>query len=178
VISPANGGRGSQPKRKSKLARKPVKIRWDASKTVVENAREKLPELARGFCAAGREIAAAEPSFEGLHRFRLFTKRFRYTLELFRPCYGPGLTRRIEALRILQQYLGEISDCATTRGLLAERDDLRPSERRRLIRYLQKLSAERVANLRRYWQQEFAEPSRERWWTDYLARFAGPRPRR
>jgi CHAD domain-containing protein len=176
VISPANGGRGSPPKQKPKRAGKPVKIRWDASRTVTENASEKLPELARGFYAAGRNVAA-DGSVDALHRFRLLTKRFRYTLELFRPCYGPGMARRIEALRALQQYLGEINDCATTRELLAERDDLRPAERRRLVRHLRELSAARIAKFRSHWQEEFAEPARERWWTDYLTRFAAPRQR-
>ncbi len=151
---------------------KPVKIHWEGSKSVAENARDKLPELARGFFEAGRELAASDPSLQALHRFRLLTKRFRYTLELFRPCYGPGLDRRIEALKTLQQYLGEISDCATTRELLAGRDDLSKPERDRLTRQLKVLAAARIARFRRLWRKDFAPPERERWWTDYLRRFA------
>ena len=78
---------------------KPVKVHWEGSKSVAWNAREKLPELARGFFETGRALAASHPSLQALHRFRLLTKRFRYTLELFRPCYGPVLDRRIEALK-------------------------------------------------------------------------------
>jgi CHAD domain-containing protein len=151
---------------------KPIKIHWEGLKTVAENARDKLPELARGFFEAGRALAATDPPLQALHRFRLLTKRFRYTLELFRPCYGPGLAGRIEALKTLQQYLGEISDCATTRELLAGRDDLSKSQRDRLTRQLKVLAAARVARFRRLWRKDFAPPERERWWTDYLRRFA------
>src|SRR5436190_19829563 len=101
----ANGGPGLAAKRKSKTPVKPVKIHWEGRKTVAENASSKLPELALGFFETGHKLAAENNSFKALHRFRLLTKRFRYTLELFVPCYGPGLARRIEALRMLQQYL-------------------------------------------------------------------------
>jgi CHAD domain-containing protein len=164
-------------KRKSKRSRKlkQIKVRWDPSRSVTENASEKLPEMARGFFAAGRELVSSEVSFETLHRFRLLTKRFRYTLELFRPCYGPGLPLRIETLRMLQQDLGEINDCATTRDLLLDREDLGPAQRDWLAGNLEMLATARVAKFRKYWQDEFGNAQRERWWTNYLARFAGPR---
>src|SRR5262245_17012453 len=93
VIFRASGGPGSRIKS--------VRIQSDNSKTVAENASKKLPELARAFLAAGTELAGRDASFEALHQFRLLTKRFRYALELFRACYGPGLESRIEALREL-----------------------------------------------------------------------------
>jgi CHAD domain-containing protein len=148
------------------------KIRWEGSRSVGENARDKLPELARSFFAAGRELGEGEPPLDALHRFRLLTKRFRYTLELFRPCYGPGLTRRIDSLRTLQQYLGEINDCATAQEMLLDRDDLRKAERDRLLRYLKELAEARMISFLHHWQEDFAQPKWERWWTDYLCRFA------
>ncbi len=151
---------------------KQVKIRWEGEKSVVENAAGKLPELALGFFAVGRALEASEPSLEDLHRFRLQTKRFRYTLEQFRHCYGPGLARRIDALRTLQQCLGEISDLATTSDLLDGRAGLSKPLRLRLERHMRALAAARVAGFGRHWKEEFP-PGRERWWTDYLRRFAG-----
>ena len=162
-------------KRKSKPPAKAIKIRWDVSRTVAENASEKLPELARGFFEAGRELAAKEASFEALHHFRLLTKRFRYTLELFRPCYGPGLEHRIEALQTVQQHLGDINDCATTQELVLKRDDLGPAQRDWLAGHLKMLAAARIAKFREHWHAEFGQPTREQWWTNYLTRFAGPR---
>jgi len=162
-------------KRKSKPPVKAINIRWDVSRTVAENASEKLPELARGFFQAGRDLAAKEASFEALHHFRLLTKRFRYTLELFRPCYGPGLDPRIESLQIVQQDLGDINDCATTQELVLKRDDLGPAQRDWLVGNLKMLAAARIAKFREHWQEEFGQLTRERWWTNYLTRFASPR---
>jgi CHAD domain-containing protein len=162
-------------KRKSKTPVKALKIRWDLSRTVAENASEKLPELARGFFEAGRNLAAKEASLETLHHFRLLTKRFRYTLELFRPCYGPGLEHRIESLQTVQQDLGEINDCATTQELVRKRDDLGPAQRDWLAGNLKMLAAARIARFREHWRMEFGQSTRERWWTNYLTRFASPR---
>jgi CHAD domain-containing protein len=162
-------------KRKSKPPAKAIKIRWDASRTVAQNASEKLPELARRFFKAGRDLAAKESSFEALHHFRLLTKRFRYALELFRPCYGPGLEQRIESLQTVQQDLGDINDCATTQALIRKRTDLSPAQRDWLVRNLEMLTAARIVKFREHWHEEFGQSTRERWWINYLTRFAAPR---
>ena len=174
MTSHENGGSGLTSKRKSKKPGKAGKIHWDRQKSVSENASEKLPELARQYFEAGRGLGT-DSSFQALHRFRLFTKRFRYTLELFRPCYGPGLEVRIEALGTLQQYLGDINDCATTEALALARNDLPKAERERLARQIKELAGRRVAKFRRHWDEDFAPALREHWWTDYLTRFAGRR---
>jgi CHAD domain-containing protein len=171
VISHANGGPGL-PAKRSKALGKSSKIRWESSKSVAENAKEKLPELARYFFESGRELAQLETQFSSLHRFRLLAKRFRYTLELFRPCYGPGLVQRIEALRTLQQFLGEINDCSATRDLVLERDDLPRPDRDRLLHRLEELTAARVAAFRSHWEVNYAQLGKELWWINYLSRFA------
>ena len=89
-------------------------LKWDASKSVAENAKEKLPELAGQFFTAGAEAADEKTAIAAIHHFRLATKHFRYTLELFADYYGPGLKRHIESLKSLQQLLGEVSDCSAT----------------------------------------------------------------
>ena len=152
-----------------------MKIRWDVERTAAENASEKLPGLAREYFAAGRKLESGDASFQMLHRFRLFTKRFRYTLELFRPCYGPGLALRIEGLQTLQQHLGEINDCAATRELLLERDDLSPVQCDWLDGNLQRLAKARIAKFQKHWQDELSPPHKERSWVNYLERFAAPR---
>jgi hypothetical protein len=80
-------------------------------------------------------------------------------------------------LQTLQQRLGEINDCATTQALLSKRADLRRAEQARLIRHLKELAAKRVVHFESEWQAEFTGPTMERWWMDYLARYAGA-PRR
>jgi CHAD domain-containing protein len=74
------------------------------------NARELLPKMARKYFQAGREAVGAKLPPNELHGFRLETKRFRYTLELFRPVYGPQLDRYLKALHELQGALGKLSD--------------------------------------------------------------------
>src|SRR5213594_2000685 len=91
---------------------------WDTNKSAPENAARKLPKLAGRYFKAGRKLLKGRASVEILHRFRLETKRFRYTLELFRPCYGPGLDQRLALLRKVQDLLGEINDCVTAKSLI------------------------------------------------------------
>ena len=138
---------------------------WDSSKSARENARLKLPPLAQAYFRAGRALVVTEPSNEVLHRFRIRTKRFRYTLELFRPCYGPWLDRRLEALRRMQDVLGEINDCVATRKLVGRR-------RQDFSRFLERRMTQKKSALRTYWRQTFDAAGKERWWADYLARFA------
>jgi CHAD domain-containing protein len=144
-------------------------LRWNASKPVAENAKEKLPELAGMFFRAGAEVAEEQTPIAAIHHFRLLTKRFRYTLELFADYYGPGLKRHIETLKSLQQLLGEVSDCSATQNLLAKRKDLTPSEHTRLQRKLNGLARVRAAKFRREWLKNFS-PSHARTWTNYLGR--------
>ena len=138
---------------------------WDSAKSAEENASQKLPPLARAYVGAGRELFATQPTAGAFHKFRLETKRFRYTLELFQPCYGPGLEERLKLLRNIQDLLGEINDCATTQRLLGRR----PA---RMSKYLERRMALKVRALRMCWQQAFDGAVQESWWTNYLARFA------
>jgi CHAD domain-containing protein len=115
-------------------------------------------------------LFAAERSASAFHKFRLKTKRFRYTLELFEPCYGPGLEERLKLLRHIQDLLGEINDCATTQKLVGAQPD-------RFWKFLERRMALRARALRMWWRQTFDGPGQESRWTNYLARFAR-KPRR
>ena len=147
--------------------------KWRTGKTVSENAREKLPELAGLFFSAGRQAARPLTTYTGMHRFRLHTKRFRYTLELFRDYYGPGLESRIESLRDLQQLLGAINDCSATQDLLVKRKDLSASGLITLRRKLERMARARVAAFRRRWSMDFSAAEIECSWSGYLAK---PKP--
>jgi len=106
-----------------------------------------------------------------LHSVRLAAKRIRYTLELFRPCYGPGLESRIAGLRSLQQVLGDINDCAATGRLLARRAPVSP-HLARAERFLAARIRQTTAELRRLWSEVLDAPGRELRWTQYLSRKA------
>lgn len=149
------------------------KPEWDESETAASNARVILPWLANQYFEQGRKLLAKKHNAASLHRFRLKTKRLRYTLELFREVCGPSLERWLELLRPLQTALGEINDCASTLKLV---DTRLHRDRKKLRPFLEKRSAKRAAEFEEYWRTTFDAPGRHKAWVDYLSR--SPRPSR
>src|SRR5580698_2381850 len=88
--------------------------------TAADNARLVLPKMARKYFNAGRKAIEGKRPPDELHGFRLKTKQFRYTLELFRPVYGPNLDRYLKALRELQGALGKVSDYQAIQRVLSK----------------------------------------------------------
>jgi CHAD domain-containing protein len=155
-------------------------IRWDERRTPAENARAKLPSLVEEYFAEGRKLEPATNAGE-MHRFRLRTKRFRYTLELFRACYGPVFERRLDRLREIQQHLGEMNDCETALDLLRATELLTSAQRAKAERFLRAKAAEHQRGFLQYWREIFDAPGEEQSWVAYLARNArdaGGRSRR
>jgi CHAD domain-containing protein len=128
--------------------------------SVAENARELLPKLARKYFGAGRDAVSAKRPPGELHAFRLQTKQFRYTLELFRPVYGPQLDRYLKALHELQGALGKISDYQAIQRVLKGDRVLQAQIRQALTR--------KVKDLRHEWRAFDSEGELKRWRT-YLA---------
>ncbi len=85
-------------------------MKWKPSGTAAESAQAALPKMCQKYFKAGRKAANGKRSAKQLHRFRIATKEFRYSLELFRPIYGPSLERHIDVLRELQSILGKLND--------------------------------------------------------------------
>jgi CHAD domain-containing protein len=143
-------------------------VEWDEKATAAANARRELPPLVARYFALVRELLAKSPTPPELHRLRLATKRLRYTLELFRPCYGPGLETRMAGLRELQQLLGEVNDSAAAGRLLAKA--MRKSAQRvRVETFLEERAAEKAHEFCRHWDEVFDAAGREQWWTGYLS---------
>jgi len=157
--------------------RKQYRAKWDERAGAATNARRELPRLAAAYFARVRELLAEEPSPRKLHRLRLETKRLRYTLELFRSCYGPGLEARLAALRRLQQVLGEVNDSAVAERLLSNSMSASP-HRVRVLRFLKNRAAAKAREFRQAWAEVFDAPGQELWWSGYLARHARPPGRR
>ena len=152
---------------------------WDERTGAAANAHRELPLLAASFFAQVRALLAENPSPAKLHRLRLLTKRLRYTLELFRPCYGPAIETRLAALRRIQQSLGEVNDSAAAGRLLSQAMSAASPQRARILRYLEERAAVKAQEFRKDWAEVFDAPGQERWWTTYLARHArtpGRRP--
>ena len=154
-------------------------VAWDERAGAAVNARRELPRLAASYFAQVRALLAEAPSAAKLHRVRLLTKRLRYTLELFRPCYGPGLETRLASLHRIQQSLGEVNDSAAAGRLLSKSMSTASPQRARLLRFLEERAAIKAQEFRKDWAEVFDAPGQESWWTTYLARHArtpGRRP--
>lgn len=67
-----------------------------------------------------------------LHQMRIAAKHLRYSLELFRPLFGERLDNYINAIKVIQQQLGDLHDADVWRELLPAFIE---KERRRTIRY-------------------------------------------
>ena len=151
--------------------------RWDARGAAAANARRELPRLVAAYFARVRALLADNPPPAKLHAIRLETKRLRYTLELFRPCYGPGLDTRLAALRHIQQLLGEVNDCSTTERWIVHA--MNPSPLRvRIAKFLTARSAAQALVFHAAWANVFDAPGQELWWTRYLSRHARTPARR
>lgn len=145
-------------------------MKLDPSQTAADNARTLLPKMARRYFEAGRKAMDHKTPPEDLHAFRLATKRFRYTLELFRPLYGPTLDRYLSALRELQGALGKVSDYQAIQRVLAGDRKLK-SEIEHALRG-------KLKGLRQSWRAFDSDGQLKRWRT-YLGREpSSPRAKR
>jgi CHAD domain-containing protein len=149
-----------------------TKIEWDEKADAIENARTFLPHLVADYFNLGRELLASNPAPAELHALRLASKKLRYTLELFKPCYGPGLRLRVDALKSLQQMLGEINDTVAAERTIGSVLVGPTAESRRAAQFLRKHGEAKAQEFRNHWTTVFDAPGQERWWVDYLARQA------
>lgn len=135
-------------------------MKWNPSRNATDNVRRKLPKLTQKYFRGGRQ-AVKEEAPERLHRFRLQTKRFRYTLELFRPIYGPSLDRHLKSLRGIQDALGKINDYETICELIAGD--------KQLLADVRKAQQKKVKEFRQEWKK-FDSDGQMRRWKAYLTR--------
>lgn len=148
-------------------------VSWDPTRSATESARTVLPDLAKRFFAAGRKSTKRKGKTKTLHEFRLETKRIRYTLELFRPLYGPALDSRLARLRSIQQYLGAVNDCVTVRGLILNTQDKRSLPVTELLARLETRQKDQTRKFLTYWKETFDAPGEEKRWVRYLRNYAG-----
>jgi CHAD domain-containing protein len=120
-----------------------------------ENAQRLLPAMMEDLFRAGGEAARPDATHQKMHRFRLKTKRLRYTLELFEAVYGRKTKPMMESLKGLQAKLGAINDCATTLEMI-RRD-------RAAAAAVRRLAGKREAEFRMYWKKHFGPRERARW---------------
>jgi CHAD domain-containing protein len=141
---------------------------WDEGESAAVNARRQLPRMMSEYFGEVREALGDKHSPAALHQVRLASKKVRYTLELFRQCYGAaGFDARLKALKDVQTSLGDVNDAVTTWRLVSK--VMAHSPRRHALReYLKKRAAEKAGEFRAHWTERFDADGQERWWTDFL----------
>jgi CHAD domain-containing protein len=145
------------------------RIEWNEHASADANARRELPRLMSDYYSTVRKALKAKPSPASLHTIRLASKKVRYTLEMFKPCYGAGFDQRMAALKDVQTSLGEINDAVAATRLV--RDAMPRSVRRKTLQtYLKKRAAEKAEEFRIHWTEQFDAEGCELWWTDFLAK--------
>jgi triphosphatase len=139
-----------------------------AKAPIAKTARRILPRAAQQFFKGGNVAAKTKTSARELHQFRISSKKFRYTLELFTSLYGPPLTSWLEKIRRGQRLLGDINDCETVRDMLSKFNA--PDE---LTSWLKKRQRRKLEQFQRYWMETFAADGQLRKWNALLKRPAG-----
>jgi CHAD domain-containing protein len=134
---------------------------WKLGDSPQDNLRRILPGLAKEFFEAGALAAVTGASLPTLHQFRLSSKRFRYTLEIFERFYGTEMSCAAKAMKGVQDRLGAINDCAVTLGLLA-------GDRRAAAAVRKRLEPS-IVEFREYWETQFS-PAKLAWWKRMLSR--------
>jgi CHAD domain-containing protein len=145
------------------------KGQWDLALSATENARTRLPAMARKYFAKGRKLLSGKPSEQQLHRFRLQTKFLRYSIELFTDCYGEELAICLDCLRKVQTHLGDMNDCTTTKELAAEILPADSKVRKRVERQMNRRFRKLESQLRHCWNRDLDGPGQLEWWLYVLA---------
>ncbi len=130
----------------------------DVSTPPGEMARALLPKRADQFFQRGRGAADHAASARALHRFRIAAKKFRYTLELFQPCYGPRFEDYLSQIRKAQTLLGDINDCEASRNILK-----RHHTDEQLLASLMRRERAKVRQFHRYWPELGGDGAEARW---------------
>jgi CHAD domain-containing protein len=141
---------------------------WNERSSAEVNAHRQLPRMMSEYFAEVRDALADKHSPASLHRIRLASKKVRYTLELFRPCYGAAaFDARLKALKDVQTSLGDVNDAVAASRLVRELMPNSPS-RHALRAFLKRRAAEKAEEFQAHWTGEFDAPGQERWWTEFL----------
>ncbi|MBN8733377.1 MAG: CHAD domain-containing protein [Acidobacteria bacterium] len=141
---------------------------WQPEELTPANAARVLPELAESYFTRGDKAAREGTSEEKLHGFRLNAKEFRYTLEAFRPLYGPALDRHIANVRRVQTVLGDLNDCRATAALLERYEAVAFADVEQVRRFLDQERERLRARFAAVWAELYGEERKRRTLKQYL----------
>lgn len=109
-------------------------------------AQRVVREMAAGFLRLGKKAASQETSIRQVHRFRIASKKFRYTLELLEPFQGARASPWLNRVKAVQSILGDVNDCETVSRMV-----LRWNAGGALIAKLEERQKRKLRKFRREW---------------------------
>jgi CHAD domain-containing protein len=163
--------RKSSLKWRTRLQNASVAAKKNLPGTAEEAAAGMLPDLARKFFTCGRQAEQAGGTEDALHQFRIAAKKFRYTLELFTPLYGPALRVWLERVKSVYVLANGIEDCSAVDKMLGKGARGHP-----VSVELRKRRRKQIEEFRRQWTEGFASPDLARHWIQYLQHFTAKPP--
>jgi CHAD domain-containing protein len=116
-----------------------------------------LPRLAQQFFDTG-ETSSSHASGEKLHDFRILTKKFRYTLELFATVYPGRAEEWMREIKAVQSVLGAMNDYRSVQSIVA---DLGCDAK--LLKALKCSEGRKVRQFRRIWAERFSRSTAAQW---------------
>jgi CHAD domain-containing protein len=143
-----------------RLANRELAVKWrvalglDGTTAPGDGGRRRIPQatqrkvaqMATRFLTLGKKAASPGTSAGEVHRFRIASKKFRYTLELVEPFYGGGLIPWLQRVKAIQSILGDANDCETVRQMVS-----RWNASEGLISKLEELQKRKLRKFRREW---------------------------
>jgi CHAD domain-containing protein len=145
---------GDRWRKQLRLAKRPGGA-WDWQADAAESSKAALPGLAAEFFAEGDRALLAYGDHKALHQFRLRTKGFRYSLEVFAPGSGAGWKPLLDALRQLQDRIGAINDCVVVLTL--------PGMDAIAMHAVRRLLVIHERSFARLWKETFSPRRRKQW---------------
>jgi CHAD domain-containing protein len=123
--------------------------------------------MIQDYVKRGDHAASGHRSPHDLHRFRIRTKKLRYTLELFgelfAAMYGPALKLQVEDIKRVHNLLGDINDCVTVTALVEPY-----AGSKALAAALKKRRHKKTEQFREYWKKDFQGGAALRAWVREL----------
>ena len=130
---------------------------WKESLTCSRTCVSRMPKLARQYFDEGRDALAPGTCLETDAQVPASHETVSVHARIFKDLYGPGLAKRIDSLKKVQTYLGEINDCIVTSEMLKDMEGMNDIRDK-----LKEKADDKIAKLREFWADTFDAEGAER----------------
>ena len=126
------------------------------AKPVRDSAGSAIRRVAEKQLRRGKRALCEDAPPKKLHRLRIATKEFRYTIDLFAPALGDSAEGLLDDLKELQTLLGDINDLASVRRLVEAPDD--PGG---IAKRLKKKQRKKIRKFRKAWSHRLGHVAKK-----------------